>query len=128
MEEPNDKVTNEFVVAVVTAANDSDLEALKMATVLFLSGVGVEQSTLEAVRYAVDCMDESVATLTKRSRWGPAWELGRILEGSDGSMALRGSTRRQDERGMWRGCGGGGGGRCSKTMILLVILENEWRC
>jgi hypothetical protein len=48
IEDPDDKVTNEFVVAVVTAASDGDLEAQKMAAMLFLSGVAVEQSTLRA--------------------------------------------------------------------------------
>jgi hypothetical protein len=78
VEELDGKVINEFVVAVVTAANDSDLEQ-KLAAMLFVSGVGVEQSRMSQVhsgvqgRFGGDA-EESVET-------GPAWELGQIFEG-----------------------------------------------
>jgi TPR repeat protein len=79
--EPDGEITTTLVSAVVTAANDGDLEAQKFAAMLFLSGVGVEQSTLKAVRYADECRDHLVATLTKPSIRATAWELGQIFEG-----------------------------------------------
>jgi serine/threonine protein kinase len=91
---------------IVSAAIDGNREAQKCASVLYLAGVGLNRSRLQATRFALSSDDGILGLLGKVGSDIDYVEIGEIYEGrelfEEASKYYRQAAERGSVRGLWR--------------------------
>jgi TPR repeat protein len=99
--------SSEFIMRVLSAAFDGDLEAQKFASMVYLAGAAdFGRSTLLAVRFAVDSGDPILGTLAKVSSYAEPWHRGQILEATgklaEAAVEYRAAAQKGNGSALWR--------------------------
>jgi serine/threonine protein kinase len=98
---------SDFIMRVLSAALDGDLEAQKFASMVYLAGADdFGRSTLLAVRFAVESGDPILGTLAKASSYAEPWHRGQILEATgklaEAAVEYRAAAQKGDGYALWR--------------------------
>jgi serine/threonine protein kinase len=107
LEEKPDNTSPDFILSVLSAASDGDLEASKYAAMVYLAGSPeFKQSTLKAVQFALKSADPLLATLTKAGPGIDPWHRGQILEASgrvaEAAIEYKKAAEEGNAEALWR--------------------------
>jgi TPR repeat protein len=104
--EAKGEITSEVASAIVQSANDGDVEAMKLAAALFMSGQFVKKSVLKGLQYALASKDVLIGTLVVFGERADPYDRAQSYEAQgDLERAVRFyemSAERGNASAMWR--------------------------
>jgi TPR repeat protein len=83
LQEAQGEINPTVASAIVKSANDGDVEAMKLAAALFLSGKCVKKSVLKGLQYAIASKDFLLGQLKVYGEGADPWERGQACEAQD---------------------------------------------